>query len=91
MSEQANDREDWDLGEAHAEFGGNRGVPPLRLRQLRLQAQAQMADAQRAMARAIVKSARYMLWATTVCAVSSVITVGAVLYSVLVVLPHVGH
>jgi hypothetical protein len=50
-----------------------------------------LADAQRMMARATAKSARYMLWAVVACAASSVITVVAVLYGVFQVLPRVTH
>jgi len=88
MSEQADNRED--LGEDY-EFPGQRGLPPLRLRQLRLQAQSQLADAQREMARSTVRIAYYTFWAAMACAVSSVTTVGAVLYGIFVVLPRVAH
>lgn len=91
MSKRADDSEDADLSESQSGFATPfRGVT-LRMRQLRLEAQTQLADAQKSLARATVKSASYMLWATIVCSVSSVITVIAVLYGVLVVLPHVVH
>ncbi len=81
--------DDEDLGES--EQGGRGRTVPLRMRQIWVEAQVQLAEAQRAMARATTKSARYMLWAALASAISSVVTVIAVLYAVLVVLPHVTH
>jgi hypothetical protein len=89
MSQQLNEQDD-DLGDSQGEYGG-RGRGALRMRQMRMDAQAQLADAQRMMARATAKSARYMLWAVVACAASSVITVVAVLYGVFQVLPRVTH
>jgi hypothetical protein len=91
ISEQADESEDVDPGETQSGFAAPFRSVPLRMRQLRFEAQTQLADAQKSLARATVKSARYMLWATVVCTVSSVITVVAVLYGVLVVLPHLAH
>jgi hypothetical protein len=90
MSDQSNEYDDDNVGEGQVEFAG-RGRGALRMRQLRMDAQIQLADAQKMMARATAKSARYMLWATLVCAASSVVTVIAVLYGVLAVLPRLAH
>lgn len=90
MSQQSDEFDDEVSGEGQNEFGG-RGRGALRMRQLRMDAQVQLADAQKMMARATAKSARYMLWAVVACAASSVITVIAVLYGVLAVLPRVTH
>jgi hypothetical protein len=91
MSEQQNKWEGDDFGETQNEDVGRPRGLPLRMRQLRFEAQVRLADAQKSLASATVRSARYMLWTTIVCAVSSVITVLAVLYSLLVVLPRVVH
>jgi hypothetical protein len=91
MSQQSNEIDDDISGESQNEYGGRGGRGALRMRQLRMDAQVQLADAQKMMARATAKSARYMLWAAIACATSSVITVIAVLYGVLAVLPRVTH
>lgn len=88
MSQQPNDQDD-DFGD-HGEYGA-RGRGALRMRQMRLDAQAQLAEAQRMMARASARSARYMLWAVIACTASSIITTVAVLYGILTVLPRLTH
>jgi hypothetical protein len=88
MSQQPNDQND-DFGD-HGEYGA-RGRGALRMRQMRLDAQAQLAEAQRMMARATVRSVRYMLWAVIACTAASVITAAAVLYGLLAVLPRLSH
>lgn len=86
MTQEWNE-EDADFGEGQA-----RGRPvPLRLRQMRVEAQVQMAETQKMMARAMTKSAGYMLWAVVACSASAVITVIAVLYGLVAVLPRVTH
>jgi len=87
MAQQVDERNN----DNHDDFGGlARGVPP-RMRQLRVEAQVQLADAQRMIARAMTKSTRYMFWATLACTASSIVTVIAVLYGVFAVLPRVTH
>lgn len=78
-----------DFGEDE-QSGRGRAVP-LRMRQARIEAQVQLAEGQKTMARAMTESARYMLWAVIACAASSAITVIAVLYGVFAVLPHMTH
>jgi hypothetical protein len=90
MTLEANEPDGDDFAEGQTEFRGPARAA-LRMRQLRMDAQIQLADAQRLMARATAKSARYMLWAVVACATSSVVTVLAVLYGLLVVLPRVSH
>lgn len=88
MSQQSNDPDD-DFGD-HGEYGA-RGRRALRMRQMRLDAQAQLAEAQRMMARVSARSVRYMLWAVIACTASSIITAAAVLYGILAVLPRLNH
>lgn len=90
MSQQSDEFDDENSGEGQADFGG-RGRGALRMRQLRMDAQVQLADLQKIMARATAKSARYMLWAAVAAAASSIVTVIAVLYGVLAVLPRITH
>ena len=90
MSQQSNEFEDDNVGDEQGEYGG-RGRGALRMRQIRMDAQVQLADAQKMMARATARSARLMLWATIVCAASSEVTEIAVLYGVQKVLPRVTH
>jgi len=91
MSQQLNEHEGENFGESQNEYGGRARGVPLRMRQLRIEAQIQLAEAQKSLARATVRSARYMLWATVACAASSVITVVAVLYGVFSVLSRLAH
>ena len=90
MSQQWNEPEDDDLDESEREVGG-RGRAPLRLRQLRVEAQIQSADAQKHMARATAKSARYMLIAAIASTVSAVVTAAGVIYGVYVVISRAPH
>ncbi len=78
-----------DFGEG--EQSGRGHAEQLRMRQARIEAQVQLAEGQKTMARAMTESTRYMLWAVIACAASSVITVIAVLYGVFAVLPHMTH
>jgi hypothetical protein len=91
MSQQWNDSEDDDLDENERELGGRARGAPLRMRQLRLESQIQSADAQKNMARATAKSARYMLMAAIASTVSAVVTVIGVIYGVYVVVSHTPH
>lgn len=88
MTQEWNEEDD-DLGEG--EQSGRGRAAPLRMRQVRVEAQVQLAESQRTMARATAKSARYMLWAVVATTISSVVTVIAVLYGVFAILPHFIH
>ena len=90
MTQQWNDPEEDDLGDNQNEGGRTRGMP-LRMRQMRVEAQVQAADAQKLIARATARSARYMLIAAVASGVSSIATLIAVLYGMYVLLPRVPH
>jgi hypothetical protein len=79
------------LDEHDREAGGRGRGAPLRLRQLRVEAQIQSADAQKNLARATAKNARYMLLAAIASTVSAVVTVIGVVYGVYVVVSRVPH
>ena len=91
MTQQWNEPEDDDLDEGERESGARGRGAPLRLRQLRVEAQVQSADAQKIMARATVKSARYMLIAAVVSSVSAAITVVGVAYGLYVLVSRAPH
>jgi hypothetical protein len=65
-----------------------RGRGMVRLRQMRVDAQVQSADAQKFAARAAVRTARYMLWAVIIATISTVITATAVVYGIFANVAH---
>jgi hypothetical protein len=89
MSQELSEEDDGGGGEGQSEY--QRRLPPLRMRQIRMDIQAQLAEAQKLTARATAKCARYMLIAAAASAVSSVVTMVAVLYGIFVLLPRVPH
>jgi hypothetical protein len=75
MSQQSNDPGDKNFARA----------------KMNLATRAQFVDAVKRTTHGMTLSARYMFWTAIVCTTSSVITVIAVLYGVLVVLPRTTH
>ena len=63
-------------------------VEPIRRRQLRIHAEIRAAEAQKLAARAIVKNARYMLWAVVIAAISTIVATAGSVFNVLSNLHH---
>jgi hypothetical protein len=63
-------------------------TPRQRQIQRRLDARLQAAEAQKQLAQAMEKNARYMLWSTIIAGIVTVLAAGAIVFEVFVGSPH---
>jgi hypothetical protein len=76
-----------------SQTGQSEAGPPTRSQQIqrRMDARIQTAEAQKMMARAIEKNANYMLWATLLACLTTILAVATIVFEVFVGFPRPPH